>query len=491
MRTCGILMPVSSLPGPFGIGTLGKSAYAFVDFLKKARQSVWQILPLSPTGFGDSPYQSCSAFAGNPYFIDLALLQKDGLLKKSEYANISWGETDSRVDYAALYHKRFAVLRKAFERFSVWYPDEYYHFCYENNFWLEDYALYMTIKQDHQLKCYRDWPADLRAHKKEALDTIYATREKEVHFWKFLQFVFFRQWKALKEYANEQGIRIMGDIPIYVAEDSADVWAGGKLFELDEEGAPVRVAGCPPDYFSADGQLWGNPLYNWPYHRETGYAWWTRRVQYALGLYDILRIDHFRAFDTYYAIPAGAENARGGQWCEGPGIELFQAVEKQLGKCPIVAEDLGEMFDSVRVLLAKTGFPGMKVMQFAFDCEQSEYLPHNCPPNSVVYPGTHDNATLRGWLAKASKASVRRAEQYLGLNRQEGYAEGMLRGVLGCPSDLAVVYLPDWLGLGDEARLNTPSTLSSKNWTWRAEKSQLSAVQAKAIRTMCARYGRA
>lgn len=490
MRSSGILMPISSLPGPFGIGTVGKSAYKFVDFLKKAGQSVWQILPVSPTGFGDSPYQSCSAFAGNPYFIDLDLLCQKGLLKRSEYAKLDWGKSEGKVDYALLYRQRYAVLRLAFERFSVWYPDEYYQFCYENRDWIEDYALYMTIKQNQDMKHYLEWPQPLRDHEKAALDQIYATQEKEVHFWKFLQFEFFRQWKELKAYANAAGVKILGDIPIYMAADSADVWAGGKLFELDKEGRPARVAGCPPDYFSADGQLWGNPLYDWAYHRSTGYAWWVKRIRYALSLYDILRIDHFRAFDTYYAIPADADSARTGSWQQGPGLELFKAVWKELGEdCPIVAEDLGELFDSVRQLLKDTGLPGMKVLEFAFDAENSEYLPHNCPENSVVYPGTHDNDTLRSWLRTAPKASLKRAKTYLGLNQEEGYADGMLRGVLSCPSKLAIISMADWLGLDKEGRINTPSTLGD-NWTWRAQPGVFTAALAKSIRTKCALYGR-
>lgn len=313
MRESGILMPVASVPGPFGIGTLGKGAYDFVDFLVRAGQHVWQILPLSPTGFGDSPYQSCSAFAGNPYFIDFEPLCRRGLLKKQEYAGISFGRAPCAVDYDAVRETHFAVLRRAFARFSKWYPDDYYHFCYEQGWWLEDYALFMTAKGLEGGRDYRQWPEALRMHEAGAIRELYAKHEAEVHFWKFCQYEFFTQWRALKAYANEKGVRILGDIPIYVSPDSADVWAGRELFWLDEAGLPREVAGCPPDYFSADGQLWGNPLYNWDRHESTHYDWWIKRVRFSLELYDTVRIDHFRGFDTYYAIPYGASNARGGR----------------------------------------------------------------------------------------------------------------------------------------------------------------------------------
>lgn len=473
MRESGILMPVASLPGPFGIGTLGKPAYDFIDFLKKAHQAVWQILPVSPTGFGDSPYQSCSAFAGNPYFIDFDLLRRDGLLKKSDYETLRFG-TDGKVDYETVEKTHFAVLRKAFAKFSKWYPDDYYHFCYEQGWWLEDYALFMTAKGLNGGVHYRQWPQPQRDHAQSAIDALYAEHESEVHFWKFCQYEFQRQWRALKAHAQKQGVRILGDLPIYVSADSADVWAGPQLFQLDEDGTPTTVAGCPPDYFSEDGQLWGNPLYDWDYHRKTGYEWWVRRIRFALELYDMVRIDHFRGFDTYYAIPYGAKNARGGAWRNGPGMELFQKVEQQLGKAEIVAEDLGEMFDSVRRLLSDSGFPGMKVLQFAFDPSgDSEYLPHHYPENCIAYPGTHDNTTVADWLRHAPAKERRKATAYLGLNEEEGLVDGMLRGVLASPAKLAVIPMADWLGLGAAGRINTPSTLGGNNWRWRLKAEQL------------------
>lgn len=490
MRKSGILMPMASLPGAYGIGTLGKPSFAFVDFLKKAGQTVWQLLPLSPTGYGDSPYQSCSAFAGNPYFIDLDLLRKDGLLKKGEYESLDYGQSEAAVDYGKMYRVRFSVLRKAFARFSVWYPDDYYHFCYEQGWWLEDYALYMTAKGLADGKCYLDWPEDVRLHKKEAIDRLYAGHEKEVHFWKFCQYEFRRQWMALKAYAAGQGIEIMGDIPIYVAADSADVWASPELFLLGKDGAPAEVAGCPPDAFSDDGQLWGNPLYDWAYHEKTNYAWWVRRIRYALEFYDYLRIDHFRGFDTYYAIPYGAKTAKEGEWRDGPGMKLFNTVKKELGEVPVIAEDLGELFPSVYKLLKDSGFPGMKVLQFAFGPGDSEYLPHNHPGHCVVYTGTHDNTTAAAWFKTASPAERRKAVRYLGLNAKEGYVTGFLRGALASPGELCIIPLADYLGLGASARINAPSTVSGANWTWRALPDYLSTANARKIAALAKLYGR-
>lgn len=492
MRKSGILMPIAGLPGKYGIGTLGKSAFDFIDFLKASKQTVWQILPVSPTGFGDSPYQSCSAFAGNPYFIDLDLLKKEGLLKKGEYESLDYGKRENAVDYAALYQNRYLVLHKAFERFSKWYPDDYYHFCYEQGWWLEDYALYMTAKGLNGGRNYLDWPEEMRSHSKQAIDTLYAEHEKEVHFWKFCQYEFSRQWTALKQYAAKQGIRIMGDIPIYVAADSADVWASPELFLLDENGTPTDVAGCPPDFFSDDGQLWGNPLYRWDYHEKTDFAWWVRRIRYALELYDILRIDHFRGFDTYYAIPYGETTARNGEWRTGPGMKLFCAVKKALGEqLPIVAEDLGELFPSVYELLRETGFPGMKVLEFAFGSgPDNEFLPHNYTEHCIVYTGTHDNTTAADWSKTASAAEKKHAAAYLGLNKEEGWAAGLVRGAMASCAKLCIIPLADHLALGRQARINTPSTLGGTNWLWRASKADLCAANAKKIAAVTERFGR-
>ena len=491
MRESGILMPVSSLPGPYGIGCFGKEAEKFVDFLAKAGQKIWQILPLSPTGYGDSPYQSCSAFAGNPYFIDLDALKADGLLTAAQLKAESWGEDPLEVDYGTLYTSRYKVLREAYAAWrkqcagvhgcAYYYPDDYYAFALENEGWLEDYALYMALKTTHEMKSWAAWPREYRLRDAGALERFRAENEEEIGFWKFLQYEFTRQWKKLKAYANEKGIQVLGDIPIYVSADSVDAWVGGPLFELDSDGGFARVAGCPPDYFSADGQLWGNPLYNWPYHQKTGYAWWIERVRHALGIYDLLRIDHFRGFDTYWAIPAGSPTAKTGKWENGPGMDLFRALEAALGKLPIIAEDLGELFPSVRELLADSGFPGMKVLQFAFGSGDNEYLPHNHVKNSVVYPGTHDNTTLADWWENgANDKEKAHVTKYLHLTPCRPTAKevaavktdeariALLRAALASVADRTIIPMADWLGLGAEAHLNTPGRLGG-NWTWRAK----------------------
>lgn len=500
VRECGILLPIASLPGPGGIGGFGRSAYDFVDFLEKAGQGVWQILPLSPTGYGDSPYQSCSAFAGNPYFIDLDTLARQGLLQRDEYAFICWGSDPEKIDYGAQYAQRLQILQLAYQRWKQQRPvpghsthrsDAYYAFELLNSAWLEDYALYMVAKDTYGGLPYQQWPEPIRLRDPAAMQEFAQEHAQQLEFWRFVQYQFDAQWQALKGYANKKGIRILGDIPIYVSADSADAWAGGRLFEMDHNGRPQRVAGCPPDYFSEDGQLWGNPLYDWAYHADTNYAWWVGRVRHALRQYDILRIDHFRGFDTYWAIPANADSARVGNWEKGPGMQLFRELHRQLGSLPIVAEDLGELFESVRQLLKESGFPGMKVMQFAFGRGgDHEYLPHNHIQNCVVYPGTHDNTTVADWLRHtATPKEVNHARLYLGLNRQEGLVRGFLRGTLTSPARLVVIPMADWLGLGAVARINTPGTLGG-NWTWRMRRDACTDVLANQIRRLCAAAGR-
>ena len=379
-------MHLSSLASPYGIGTMGKEAREFVDFLCESGQSYWQLLPIGPTSYGDSPYQSYSTFAGNPYFIDLDELQQKGWLEKEDYKNIVWGNDEERVDYGILYQERFQVLKKAAERFLKCPPSDFAFFCEENEFWLQDYANFMEQK---------------------SLDARY---------WKVIQYFFFEQWYALKKYANGRGISIIGDLPIYVSLDSVEVWAQPELFQLDENGVPKAVAGCPPDGFSEDGQLWGNPLYDWVYMERDGYQWWIRRIQYLCHMYDVLRIDHFRAFAGYYAIPYGNTTAQKGCWREGPGMKLFTAVEKAIGKQPIIAEDLGHITEDVRMLLKESGFPGMKVLQFAFDQRDgsgAEYLPHNYEAHCVAYTGTHDNDTILGWFHEANQKDISYAKAYL------------------------------------------------------------------------------
>ena len=513
MRESGILMPVSSLPGPYGIGCFGAEALKFVDFLAAAGQHIWQLLPLRPTGYGDSPYQSCSAFAGNPYFIDLDALKADGLLTAAQLKAEPWGTDPLSVDYGTLYTSRYKVLRAAYAawrekyagRFGCahYYPDDYYAFTLTNESWLNDYALYMALKTANGMKSWAEWPREYRLRDAGALAEFAAGQEEEIGFWKFLQYEFAVQWKKVKDYANEKGIKILGDIPIYVSADSVDAWVGGELFELDAQGGFARVAGCPPDYFSADGQLWGNPLYNWPYHKQTGYAWWVRRVRHALGIYDLLRIDHFRGFDTYWAIPAGSSTARTGKWENGPGMDLFRALEAALGKLPIIAEDLGDLVPSVRKLLADSTFPGMKVLQFAFGGGDNEYLPHNHVKNSVVYPGTHDNTTLTDWWVNAAPAKEKaNAAAYLHLTpckptakevaavRTDAARTALLRAALGSVADRAIIPMADWLGLGAEAHLNTPGKLGG-NWAWRAAEGFDTALLAGRIEAECAVYCRA
>lgn len=500
MRQCGILMPVSSLPGPGGIGCFGKQAYAFVDFLNRAGQQIWQILPLSPTGYGDSPYQSCSAFAGNPYFIDLETLVDEGLLEPADITQRDWGKEAARVDYGKLYHSRFVVLRKAYGAFlkkchgvhgmEQYLPDDWYAFTLKNENWLPDYALYMAGKKAYKMQSWQLWPDALRDRQPEALKAFAQANADEVGFWTFLQYEFDKQWTALKQYANRQGVRILGDMPIYAAADSADAWTGGRLFERNADGSFARVAGCPPDFFSTTGQLWGNPVYDWDYHRQTGFAWWVQRMRRSLELYDVVRIDHFRGFDTYWAIPADSETAVNGKWEKGPGMELFRTMESAIGHpLPIVAEDLGELFDSVRELLRASGYPGMKVLQFAFG-GGDEFLPYTYTKNTVVYPGTHDNTTLTDWWQNAaSKQEKNFARRYLRVKSDEDAVPALLDAVLSSVSDTAIVPMFDWLGLGGEARLNYPGRTDG-NWSWRMRDGAATDTLAYRIRSRCWVYGR-
>lgn len=469
MRKAGILMPITSLPSPYGIGTMGEAAREFVRFLHKAGQSYWQILPICPTSYGDSPYQSFSSYAGNPYMIDLDELSQAGLLEKDEYKNIDWGSNPEKADYGLLYKRRFGVLRKAAKTAEEKYQTELTEFRKENHKWLSDYALFMAIKDEQNGVSWLEWPEILRKRDNKALAVEREKLKDEIKFWECVQFLFFTQWKKLKAYANENGIKIIGDIPIYVSSDSADVWANPEQFQLDDNLMPISVAGCPPDGFSADGQLWGNPLFNWKVMKEQDYNWWVDRIAYQTQIYDMLRIDHFRGFDAYYSIPYGDKTARNGEWKEGPGIDLFNVIKEKLGELPIIAEDLGFLTDSVRKLLKDTGFPGMKVLEFAFDSRDTEsgYLPHLYPKNCVVYAGTHDNETILGWFDTISEEDAEYAKKYMRLSEAEGYHWGMMRTAWASVADTAIMQMQDILGLGKNARMNTPSTLSDKNWSWR------------------------
>lgn len=466
MRSSGILFHITSLPSPYGIGTLGREAYAFADFLKAAKQKYWQILPLNPTGFGNSPYQSFSAFAGNPYMIDLDMLCDDGLLNKEEYDSLDWGKNPTEVDFGKIYLHRHDVLRKACSRFET--NDDFEEFSAENAFWLDDYSLFMSLKNSFGGKPWYQWPLGLKTRNEQAVDGAKSLLSDETEYHKKVQFLFYNQWKKLKEHANKNGIKIIGDLPIYVAHDSADTWGNPKQFQLDDDFNPIRVAGVPPDGFSSEGQLWGNPVFDWEHMRKDGYRWWIRRLEHSLLLFDRIRIDHFRGFASYYAVPYGMENAVNGLWFKGPGIEFFKAVKASLGDIDIIAEDLGFVDDAVINLLNETGFPGMKVLQFAFDSrENSDYLPHNYQKNCVVYTGTHDNDTIEGWFENASKADVEFAEKYLRLSSSEGRAEGVIKSALASVGETAILTMQDLLHLGSHARMNTPST-AENNWRWRA-----------------------
>lgn len=490
MRTSGVLMPISSIPSPYGIGTMGKQARKFVDFLVKGGQKYWQILPICPTSYGDSPYQSFSSFAGNPYFIDLEYLCKDKLLTKKECESFQWGSNPKYVDYGIMYESRYALLRKVYARFTKKEPQDFEKFCENEKQWLDDYALFMALKDANGGQAWSNWDKSLRLREKKAMEEATEKYSEEIRFYKMLQYLFYQQWNALKAYANEAGIEIIGDVPIYVAGDSADVWANPEQFYLDENLEPIEVAGCPPDAFSDDGQLWGNPLFRWDVMKKDGYTWWTRRIKAMSELYDIIRIDHFRGFDSFYAIPAKDDTAKNGQWKQGPGMDLFCELEKKLGKLPIIVEDLGFLTPSVHKLLKDSGFPGMKVIQFAFDSrEESDYLPHTYTNHCVVYTGTHDNDTVMGWMKTAPKASVKYAKEYLNLTKEEGYNWGMMRAAWSSVADMAIVPMQDILGLGSEARINTPSTLGN-NWKWRATPEQIDAKVAKKLYHYMQMYGR-
>ena len=497
-RASGILLPVFSLPSEYGIGCFSKEAYQFVDMLKRAGQSYWQILPLGPTGYGDSPYQSFSTYAGNPYFIDLETLVREGLLTEAECREYDFGTQETYIDYEKIYKTRFKVLEKAYERFRDRMAggnqerEAYERFVNENAFWLDDYSLYMAVKDKNNGVSWNEWDAPLKNREEEALAAAREQLAEEISFYKFQQYEFDRQWKKLHVYANEQGVKIIGDIPIYVAFDSADTWAAPEMFQFDESNGPTRVAGCPPDGFSATGQLWGNPLYDWEYHKNTGYEWWIRRIEYCLKLYDVVRIDHFRGFDEYYSIPYGEKTAINGEWMPGPGMELFRAIEEKLGRPAIIAEDLGFLTPSVLELLKDSGFPGMKVLQFAFDArESSNYLPHIYPTHCVVYTGTHDNDTTRGWYHAVGKDARAFAKEYMCKPRldEDSLAGDFISMAMSSVADLCVIPMQDYLGLGSEARINTPSTLGG-NWMWRMKEGQFDDKTVEEILRVTRLYGR-
>ena len=490
-RSAGILLPISSLPSKYGIGCFDKAAYAFVDFLKDAGQTCWQILPLGQTSYGDSPYQSFSTFAGNPYFISLDALCDEQLLTKEECEAAAPPDTDC-IDYSRLYETRYSLLRKAYNRMG---NDNAVPEFTATQPWLEDYALFMALKDHFGGVSWDNWTEDIRLRKKDALKHWKERLAKEVDFYQFLQYQFFRQWNNLKAYANANGIRIIGDIPIYVAFDSADAWANPELFQLDEMGLPKAVAGCPPDGFAADGQLWGNPLYDWEYHKETGFKWWIERLRQCFAMYDVVRIDHFRGFDEYYAIPYGDKTAKNGHWEQGPGMELFHAVEAALGKREVIAEDLGFMTDSVRQLVKDSGFPNMKVLEFAFDSRdtgsRNDYLPHNYNENCVAYTGTHDNQTITAWFQTITDEERSMAREYLcdEFTPDEKLHRAFISLIMRSRAKLCIIPMQDWLGLDDRSRINVPSTLGT-NWKWRLLPTDLSDTLQEEICKTTQIYGR-
>lgn len=470
------MLPVASLPSRYGIGCFSQEAYQWVDQLKKAGQSYWQILPLAPTSYGDSPYQSFSSFAGNPYFIDLEELIKEGVLTKEECDAVDFGDHPNYVDYGKLYNNRFALLRTAYERSNISADPEFQKFVWENGAWLEDYALFMAVKKRFNGAAWSEWAEDIKKRWGYALD--YYRRECyfEIEFYKYLQFKFRQQWDRLKKYANDNGIEIIGDIPIYVAFDSADAWASPELFQFEEDFTPSAVAGCPPDAFSDDGQLWGNPLYRWDYHRQTGYEWWCRRLDHCFKMYDVVRIDHFRAFDEYFRIPYGDKTAKNGKWMPGPGMELFNTLNARFGEKQIIAEDLGLQTPTVAKLLKDSGYPGMRVLEFAFNPdEKSNYLPHSYDPNCVVYTGTHDNETMVQWykgLDDESKAFVAEYMNNAHIPEEEKYWDFVRLAMMSC-ANTCVTPVQDILGLDAEARINHPSTMGN-NWKWRISPEMMS-----------------
>ena len=510
MRTSGVLLPITSLPSKYGIGCFSKEAYEFVDFLVNARQSYWQVLPMGPTGYGDSPYQSFSAFAGNPYFIDIEELIENKWLTRNECDSADFGDSETEIDYEKIYKTRFRLLRKAYRASNISTRQDYAAFIRDNATWLDDYAMFMSIKTlIYNGRSFLEWEKDDRLRRGSRMKSLRGDEAfaEEYNFWCFTQYMFYKQWNQLKKYANSKNVQIIGDIPIYVALDSADTWARPELFQLGDDGRPVGVAGCPPDYFSVTGQLWGNPLYDWEYHKEHGYSWWIERLAACFKMYDVVRIDHFRGFDEYYYIPYGDKTAEFGHWEPGPGYSLFKEVKKQLGGNPrtpkkgsaklasrymprIIAEDLGFLTPSVFKLVDKCGYPGMKILEFAFDSnEDNDYLPHNYEHNCIVYTGTHDNDTILGWYKAAGRNDRARVKQYLGIRSNSDIVWSMIRLAHASVADTCIIQMQDYLELGSEGRINIPSTLGG-NWTWRMRENAYTRELAERIAEVTKIYGR-
>lgn len=485
-RASGILLHISSLPSSYGIGTFGLSAYEFVDFLAKACQRYWQILPLCMTSYGDSPYQSPSTYAGNINFIDFDILKSEGYLKSDDYNLIDWGKNKSKIDYNKVFLNRKAVLYKAVKQFDI-NNKEYLEFLRANK-WLNDFSLFMAIKESYNLVNFNNWDNGFISKNKSQIFDFQQKNQEQIDYFKITQYWFFKQYFNLKSYANKNGIKIIGDIPFYVAYDSADVWSNPKLFELDENLIPLNVAGVPPDFFSPDGQLWGNPLYNYAEMEKDNYKWWESRLDHCFKLYDVLRIDHFRAFDSYYSIPFGEQTAKKGKWCKGVGFSFFEKL-KLLDKS-IIVEDLGDINESVRSLVKLTKFPNMKVLQFAFDSDlNNEFLPHNFGKNCVVYTGTHDNMTTKSWFKTLSIKSKLMFLKIVPNSFFKPKTQALIKFAFMSNADTVIIPLQDFLNLSNKARMNTPSTLGD-NWQWRVSKKQLSNKLFQDIMKLTKRYNR-
>lgn len=463
-RSAGILMHVTSLPSPYGIGTLGKAARDFADALHKSGMEYWQVLPIGYTGFGNSPYQCYSVYAGNPLMIDLDMLVQEGLLLRSEILALNWGDDPQQVDFEKVEIAKDKVLRTAFARFPMERAQTFFE---GNRWWLWDFSLYMAAKKANNGRQWTEWE-DEELKSRQVNDGHLAQLKAEMDYHVFLQYTFYQQWFLLKEYVNELGIKIIGDMPIYVSMDSCDTWSHPEIFMLDEEGRPTFVAGVPPDYFSETGQLWGNPIYRWDVLRDRGYDWWMQRIYWARRTSDLVRIDHFRGFESFWAVPYGEETAVNGRWEKGPDMDLIGRIKDQYFDS-VIAEDLGILTDDVRRLLWESGFPGMKVLQFAFDSPDSDAQPHKVPSHCVMYAGTHDNNTLKGWLDAAGGFCAGFAKRYMGLSQEEGLVKGCLRTVMQSPADLVIMQMQDVLELGRDARMNTPGTAEG-NWKWRMKR---------------------
>ena len=490
-RSSGVLMHITSLPGEFGIGTFGKSAYNFVDFLEETKQTYWQILPLTTTSYGDSPYQSFSAVAGNLNLIDFSLLKEEGLLEESDYSNVNFGENPEKIDYALLFEVRRPILEKAVANTAKYSNvlSEIEKFEKDNSSWLSDYAEYMAIKESFGYQSFIHWDEDIKKGEKAAREKYRTELQDSIRYYTVTQYFFFKQWLALKEYANGKGVKIIGDMPIYVSADSVEMWTMPELFKVDENNEPLYVAGCPADDFSPTGQLWGNPIYDWAKHKEQGFSWWIYRVQESFKIYDLLRIDHFKGFSDFWQIDKDAENAVNGTWEAGPGIELFQKIKEQLGDLPIIAENLGFIDEKAEKLLDDSGYPGMKILQFAFPGDDNLDRPHHYTQNSVAYTGTHDNDVVNGWYEKLSESEQELVSEYLNRRNDETITETMIRGIYSSVSDYAIVTMQDLLDKDATSRMNVPSTVGG-NWEWRMLAEDLTEERKEFLKNITVRYSR-